>query len=172
MGEIDRKSGFDAPTLLSKKYELSDFDCGEPVLNDWLKKRALKNNETGASRTYVLAKSKKVVAYYALSVGSIAANETIGRFRRNMPDPIPVMVLARLAITQEHQGQGLGRALVRDALLRTIQAADIAGIRGVIVHALNDDARTFYEALGFSKSPVQDGTLMVTLNDIKSVQRI
>jgi GNAT superfamily N-acetyltransferase len=109
----------------------------------------------------------KVVRYYALTSGAIAVASSVGRFRRNMPDPIPVVVLGRLAIDRAWQGRGLGRALFRDCALRVAHAADTIGIRGILVHAISDPAKAFYQALGFEPSPVDRMTLMVTLADIR-----
>jgi predicted N-acetyltransferase YhbS len=109
-----------------------------------------------------------VVAYYALASGAIAQVAIPGRFRRNMPDPIPVVVLARLAVDRSHQGQGLGRALFRDAARRVVQAADTIGIRGIVVHAISEEARKFYIALGFDPCPTERMTLVATLRDIRA----
>ena len=108
----------------------------------------------------------QVVAYYALALGAVRVSEATGRFRRNMPDPIPVVILGRLAIDSAYQGQCLGRALVRDAGLRVVQSAQALGIRGMLVQALSDDAKTFYEKLGFEPSPVDSMMLMITLADL------
>src|SRR5690349_14611123 len=137
------------PEKLSSDHDLSQFQCGEPPLDDWLKRRALQNEERGASRTYVVCMGKQVVGYYALAVGAIAHVQASGRVRRNMPEPIPVMVIGRLAVDVTTQGQGLGAALLRDAILRTIQAAEIAGIRAILVHAISEPAKRFYEKSGF-----------------------
>lgn len=130
-----------------------------------MRRRALGNQESGASRTYVICAGRRVVGYYALAVGAVAHAEATGRTRRNMPDPVPVMVLGRFAIDAACQGGGLGRALLRDAALRTLQAADIAGIRAILVHAISEDARRFYQRCGFQPSPVDPMTLMITLRD-------
>jgi GNAT superfamily N-acetyltransferase len=155
------------PEPLSDLHELNDFFSGVSSLDDWLKRRAQANQVSGASRTFVLADGRKVVGYYALASGAIAVASGVGRFRRNMPDPIPVVVLGRLAIDRAQQGRGLGRALFRDCALRVAHAADTIGIRGIVVHAISDQAKAFYEALGFDPSPAEPMTLMVTLADIK-----
>ena len=108
------------------------------------------------------------MGYYALAAGSVAVTHAPGRFRRNMPDPIPVVVLGRLAIDRQAQGKGLGRALFRDAGLRVLNAADIIGIRGLLVDAISDDAKAFYMALGMTTSPLSPMTLMVTLADLRA----
>src|SRR5690348_4037305 len=107
-----------APQKLSSDHDLSQFDCGEAALDDWLRRRALQNEESGASRTYVVCAGKRVVGYYALAVGAVAHVGAPGRVRRNMPDPVPVMVLGRLAVDQSAQGQNIGQSLLRDAILR------------------------------------------------------
>lgn len=157
-----------APELLAAHHDLSAFDSGEISLDEWLKKRALPNQVSGASRTFVVCEETKVVAYYALASGAVTAAATPGKFRRNMPDPIPVVLLGRLAIDRTWQGRGLGRSLFRDAAMRVLQAADAIGIRGVVVHALSDDARRFYLALGFSECPHEPLVLVVTLQDMKA----
>ncbi len=152
-----------APEKLRPDHEFSSFDSGTPVLDDWLRRRALPNQESGASRTYVIRAGERVVGYYALAAGAIAQAEATGRTRRNMPDPVPVMVIGRLAIDSSYQGRGLGRALLRDAVLRTLQAADIAGIGALLVHAISEDAKRFYERCGFRPSPLDPMTLMITM---------
>jgi GNAT superfamily N-acetyltransferase len=154
-----------APQKLDPDHDLSSFASGAPVLDNWLRRRALANQESGASRTYVIGAGKRVVGYYALAAGAVAEAEATGRTRRNMPDPVPVMVLGRLAIDSTYQGRGLGRALLRDAVLRTMQAADIAGIRAMLVHAISQDAKRFYERCGFQPSPLDPMTLMITMAD-------
>jgi|SRR5882724_5242791 GNAT superfamily N-acetyltransferase len=156
------------PEKLSSDHDLSQFQSGEPSLDDWLGKRAVRNEETGASRTYVVCMGKRVVGYYALAVGAVAHVDAPGRVRRNMPDPVPVMVIGRLAIDQAVQGQGIGPALLRDAVLRTLQASDIAGIRAILVHAISERAKRFYEKWGFISSPVEPMTLMITVAEARN----
>ncbi len=158
---------FSPPAPLTDAHDLNDFFSGVGSLDDWLKRRARANQVSGASRTFVVADDRKVVGYYALASGAIAAASSVGRFRRNMPDPIPVAVLGRLAIDRSQQGRGLGRALFRDCALRVAHAADTIGIRGIVVHAISDQAKAFYLALGFDASPAEPMTLMVTLADIR-----
>ena len=156
----------DAPEHIGPEHDVSSFRSGVAALDDWLKRRALANEHSGASRTYVVcAANKKVVGYYALANGSVAAELATGRTRRNMPDPVPVMVLGRLAVDEAYQGCGIGRGLLRDAILRTVQAAEIGGIRAILVHAISEDAKRFSEAWGFSVSPLDPMTLMITMAD-------
>lgn len=157
-----------APQPLKPDHQLEEFDSGNPELNDWLCKRALKNENSGASRTYVVTVEQKVIAYYCIANGSILNANASGKVRRNMPDPIPVMVIGRLAVDLNWQGQGIGRALVRDAVLRTLQVATIAGIRAILVHAISEQAKQFYSNCGFTPSPVAPMTLMITIEDAKA----
>ena len=156
------------PEPLAEIHEIDSFDSGEPVLDDWLRRRARANQASGASRTYVTCDSQSVVGYYALASGAIALAAVPGKFRRNLRDPIPVVVLARLAVDRRYQHQGLGRALFRDAALRVAHAADTIGIRGIVVHAISEDARKFYIALGFDPCPARAMTLVVTLQDLRA----
>ena len=160
-----------APELLSAAHELSAFDCGVPSLDDWLRRRAMPNQASGASRTYVVCELKRVVGYYALAASAVAPAAATGRLRRNMPNPVPVAVLGRLAIDREHQGQGLGRAMFRDAARRVLGAADSIGIRGMLVHAISEEAKAFYVGLGLEVSPLDPMTLMVTLIDLEAALR-
>jgi GNAT superfamily N-acetyltransferase len=154
-----------APEHLTAAHDVSAFDSGVPGLDAWLKKRALSNEETGASRTYVICAGGRVVGYYALATGGVA--QAPGRVRRNMPDPVPVMILARLAVDRNWQGRNLGGSLLRDAILRTLQAAKIGGIRAILVDAISEDAKRFYERNGFRASPVDPMILMITVADAK-----
>jgi GNAT superfamily N-acetyltransferase len=153
------------PEKLNSSHRIESFNSGNSQLDEWLKRRALKNELDRASHTYVLCTDKVVVAYYCLANGAVAQTAATGRVRRNMPDPIPVMVIGRLAVDSHWQGKGIGRALLRDAILRTLQAAEIAGIRAILVHAISEDAKQFYEKCGFTASPLDPMTLMVKVND-------
>lgn len=156
------------PEPLSGKHALGAFDSGVASLDDWLLRRALPNQVSGASRTFVVCDAGKVIAYYALAASAVAPDASTGRFRRNMPDPIPVVVLARLAVSRTHQARGLGRALFQDAAHRVIHAADTIGIRGLLVHAISDEAKAFYVRLGLDPSPLEPMTLMTTVADLKA----
>lgn len=143
-----------APQPLAQMHDLSAFDCGEPVLNEWLKRRAFANQVNGASRTFVVVGDyNQVLAYYALAAGAIANSDATGTVRRNMPDPIPVMVLGRLAVDRSCQGHQLGSAMLKDALLRTISVSENAGIRAMLVHAINDSANSSTVSAVFSHPP-------------------
>jgi len=136
-----------APSLLTEHHVTAGFSCGVDSLDHWLQRRSLKNQIQGASRTYVVCNKTRVVAYYALASGAVTTAHSTGRFRRNMPDPIPVVVLCRLAVDQSLHGKGFGRSLVRDAGIRVMQAADTIGIRGMTTQALSDEARSFTRGL-------------------------
>jgi GNAT superfamily N-acetyltransferase len=160
-----------APEPLTAEHALGGFDSGVSSLDDWLRRRALQNQTSGASRTFVVCDGSEVVGYYALAASAVAPDAAPGRFRRNMPDPIPVVVLARLAIAHDRQGHGLGRALFQDAADRVIHAAGTIGIRGLLVHAISDEAKAFYLRLGLDPSPLEPMTLMTTLADLKAALR-
>ena len=151
------------PEKLSEDHDLAGFDCGEPVLDDWLRRRARANEESGSSRTYVVCAEKRVVGYYTLAVGAVAHVGAPGRVKRNMPDPIPVMVLGRLAVDKDFQERGIGSGLLRDAVQRSVQAAEIAGIRAILVHAISEAAKRFYQGYGFIASPVDPMSVMITV---------
>lgn len=152
-----------SPILLAIDHQLDDFACNVDSLNDWLKKRAYQNQLSGASRTYVVLEGKRVVGYYCLASGALELNDAPTQVRRNMPNPIPVAILGRLAVDKSFQGKGLGVALLQDAVLRTAQAGGILGIRGLLVHALSMEAKAFYEHHGFVSSPTQPMTLILSL---------
>jgi predicted N-acetyltransferase YhbS len=156
------------PEPLADHHEIEEFNSGEASLDGWLRRRARANQVSGASRTFVVCEGKKVIGHYALACGAVTVETAPGRFRRNMPDPIPVAVLARLAVDHGWQGKGLGRALFRDAARRVAQAADAIGIRGIVVHAISSEAKKFYLALGFDPSPREPMMLMVTLPDVRA----
>jgi GNAT superfamily N-acetyltransferase len=151
------------PILLATDHQLDDFVCGVDSLDDWLKKRAYQNQLSGASRTYVVLEEKKVVGYYCLASGALELSDASTQVRRNMPNPIPVAILGRLAIDKSFQEKGLGVALLQDATVRIIQAGGILGIRGLLVHALSIEAKSFYEHHGFIASPTLPMTLILSL---------
>ena len=154
---------FSSPILLATDHQLDDFTCNVDSLNDWLKKRAYQNQLSGASRTYVVLEGKRVVGYYCLASGALELDDAPTQVRRNMPNPIPVAILGRLAVDKSFQGKGLGVALLQDAVVRTAQAGGILGIRGLLVHALSIEAKAFYEHHGFVASPTQPMTLILSL---------
>lgn len=159
------------PEPLAPGHDIAGFDCGAASLNNWLVRRAAANQASGASRTFVTCEGGKVIGYYALASSAVAPAAAPGRFRRNMPDPVPVVVLGRLAVARSHHGRGLGRALFRDAALRVIHAADAIGVRGMVVHALSDEAKAFYLRLGLDESPLDPMTLMVTVAELRAAMQ-
>jgi GNAT superfamily N-acetyltransferase len=165
---VGRQRSLNAPTPLADHHQLGVFNSGVPTLDEWLRRRARANQVSGASRSFVVCADDIVVGYYALASGAVNAAAAPSRFRRNMPEPIPVAVLGRLAVDQTWHGQGLGRALFRDSALRVMQAAEAIGIRGMLVHAISEEAKAFYVGLGLSESPLEPMTLMVTLADLRA----
>lgn len=157
---------FEAPRPISHNDDLASFCCGEAELDHWLKTRALKN-EGKATRTYALCIDDKLAGFYSLAVGSISRELVSGSIRRNMPEPIPVMLIARLAVDKKFHGRGIGMGLLRDALLRTVHVASIAGIRAVMVNALNDNAAGFYSHFGFKEAPNNRLLLLLPLAEIE-----
>lgn len=151
-----------APIPFSGEHECADFDSGEPLLDNWLKRRALANQASGASRTFVTVDSGRcVMGYYALAAGAVSHRASPGSVRRNMPDPVPVIVLARLAVDRRAQGKQLGGALLKDAVLRTLAIAENVGVRALLVHAVHQRAKAFYLHYGFEQSPIDPMTLML-----------
>lgn len=152
------------PESLSAGHKLAEFECGEASLDDWLKRRSLANHLSGASRTFVVTDpNRRVFGYYAMASGAVAHSQTTSAVRRNMPNPVPVMVLGRLAVDLRAQGIKLGAALLQDAVGRARAVAQNTGVRAVLVHALNEHAKQFYEHYGFQVSPIQPMTLMLRL---------
>lgn len=154
-----------APEPLSAEHDVGAFECGEASLDDWLKRRALPNQLSAAARTFVvLDENRFVVGYYALAAGAVAHEGATGAARRNMPDPIPVLVLGRLAVARRAQGLKLGAALLQDAVFRAMAVSENAGVRALLVHALGEAAKAFYEHYGFQGSPLDPMTLMLRLD--------
>ncbi|EHF4969985.1 MULTISPECIES: GNAT family N-acetyltransferase [Enterobacter] len=155
-----------APEPLSSSHQLAEFVSGEAVLDDWLKQRGLKNQTLGAARTFVVCKTdtKQVVGFYSLTIGSVNHLEATGSLRRNIPDPIPVIILARLAVDFSFLGQGLGADLLHDAFLRCYRVAENIGVRAIMVHALTEEAKNFYLHHGFKSSQTQERTLFLKLS--------
>lgn len=160
---------FTAPTLLTQDHEVTDFDCGNEMLNSWLLRHALKNQESRAARTVVVCRGKRVMGYYALAAGSVVHGEATGKVRRNMPDPVPMALLGRLAVDVSAQGFGIGAGLLKDAVARVWQASAILGVRGILVDAVDDTAKTFYEKFGFRSTVVAPLKLMVTLDEVARI---
>jgi GNAT superfamily N-acetyltransferase len=163
------KRSYLAPQLLTEQHDRSLFGCGKPPLDQYIKKYALINQRNDISRTYVATRDDRVVGYYTLTFGSISHDEATPQIKAELPQyPIPVMLLARLAVDQKEAGQGLGKGLLKDAMLRTIQAADIGGLRAMLTHAKDDEAKAFYLKFGFDESPIEPRTLMLSIKDIRA----
>ena len=153
-----------APQPLSADHQLNTFNCGETSPDEWLKRRAILNQTNGASRTFVVVdKNQLVMGYYALAAGAVHHQDATRSIRQNMPGPIPVMVLARLAVDIRTQGMQLGAGLLRDAVDRSLAVAKNTGVRALLVHALHERAKQFYLYFGFQASPVHPLTLMLRL---------
>lgn len=157
-----------APQPLGQDHQLDDFSCGEPILDEWLKRKAMANQLRGASRSFIVAdKEGRVRGYYAMAAGAVSLHSAIGGMRRNMPDPVPVMVLARLAVDRRAQGIKLGGALLRDAVQRAVHVSQHTGVRALLVHALHERAKGFYAHYGFQASPADPMVLMLRLSSAK-----
>ena len=157
-----------APQPLLTDHLSDEFGCGEAVFDEWLKRRAMTNQLSGASRTFVVAdQDKRIYGYYAMAAGAVSHQMATSSVRRNMPDPVPVMVLARLAVDQRAQGIKLGASLLQDAVNRAVAVSQNAGVRALLVHALHDRAKQFYEHYGFQASSAHPMTLRLRLNSAK-----
>ena len=158
-----------APQPLVATHLLGDFECGEPALDEWLKRRAMNNQLTGASRSFVVVDEENCVrGFYSMSAGAVSHPLATGSVRRNMPDPVPVMVLGRLAVDRRAQGIKLGAAMLQDAVNRAITVSQNTGVRALLVHALHERAKQFYAHYGFQESPQHPMTLMLRLSTVKA----
>ena len=156
------------PSPLSKKHIIADFDCGHPLLNNWLKRFAWQNQQANAAKTFVISIKNQVVGFYSLAVGSVEHIDAPDRVKKGLArHPIPVMILARLAVDRRYQGMKMGQGLLKDAICRTLQASEYAGIRAIFVYAKDDKARKFYEGFGFESSPGDPLKLMLLVKDAK-----
>jgi GNAT superfamily N-acetyltransferase len=158
-----------SPSPITTDQELTSFDCGELSLNEWLKKRALKNHAVGASRCFVVCVGSSVIGYYSLSAGAISHESAPKAMRRNMPDPLPTLLLGRLVVDKRYHNKGIGQALLRDVMMRAVNVSGEVGVFAILVHALNDQAKQFYLSRGFVESPLQPMTLMMTIETIRSI---
>ncbi len=153
------------PALLTSEHVLTGFDCGKPALNDWLVRRALRNQSASTSRTWVITEVEtgQVVAFYASSTASILRSSTPKTFGRNQPEELPAILLGRMAVDTKYQGHGLGAALLKHFMLKAHEVAETVGVRLVLVHAKDEVARNYYEQYGFVESPIDPMTLMMLL---------
>lgn len=160
--------GYTAPRPIRDTDIVDDFDSGEPDLDNYLRTRAFGNHVGGASRCFVTNKGPRVVGFYALAAAAIERTTAPGRVRRNMPEPVPVILISRLAVDRSEQGAGLGAHLLRDAIVRSVAAAELIGVRALLVHALHDRARAFYSHFGFEPSPTDPLHLLLLIGDARA----
>jgi GNAT superfamily N-acetyltransferase len=174
MGEMSSEASraVTAPEPLAPDHALEAFDSGVPALDEWLKRRARRNEADGASRTFVVCSDHRVVAYYCLAAGSVLHAVATGKVRRNMPDPALVLLLGRLAVDHRWQGKGLGADFLADAVLRAVAASETVGVRAILVHAISEEAKAFYEKHGFRASPIEPMTLMITIEEAQRMLAI
>ena len=161
-------SALRGPVPLEADHELADFHCGDDALDAWLPARALRNQADGASRTWVVLDGRRVVAYYASSTAVLLRASAPGRVARNQPDPLPALLLGRLAVDVECQGQGLGAALLKHFLVTSLEVAALVGVRPLLVHAATSEAAVFYRHHGFQSSPIDDLTLLLLVTDLRT----
>jgi predicted N-acetyltransferase YhbS len=154
------------PVLLTHAHRLSEFDCGDDTLNRWLTTKAAHNQGEGGSRTWVVLDDDRVVAYYASSTAVILRAEATRRAARNQPDPVPAVLLGRLAVDTKYQGQGLAAALLKHFIVKALEVAEVIGVRVLLVHAKDATAASFYARFGFEPSPIDELTMMVLVKDI------
>jgi len=157
------------PELLTQLHDTNEFSCGKEVLDNWIKSQALKNQTNRGSRTFVITSQNQVVGYYALASGAVERIQVSSNIARNMPNPIPVIILARLAVDYHFKGLSLGKGLLKDALLRSVNVANQIGVKAVLVHALDKEAVAFYEKFGFQSMPEQENTLMISISNIEKL---
>lgn len=156
------------PLPLDASHQLEEFECGRPALNDWLLRYARQAQGSGSARTFVACDGNRVAGYFSLTVGQIDTLEAPERVRRGMGQyPIPVVILARLAVDTAYQGQGLGWGMLQDAIRRTITIADQAGIRALLTHPIDAQADAFYRRFGFESTPVRERQLILLLKDAR-----
>lgn len=170
MGEITPYSqaalaGLSPPVPLQASHDISRFDCGKVALNDWLRHRALRS-EGQTARCYVVTQRNFVVGYYCLAAGAVRHEGAPRKLRRNAPDPTPVVIIGRLAVDRAFQGKGIGRGMLKDALLRITKASEMVGARAVVVHAVDQEAVPFYARYGFRSFPVGNQTLFLTIDEV------
>ncbi len=157
------------PAPITAGHLVDAFSCGEPSLDEWLRKRALRKHAAGASRCFVVCVGAEVVGYCSLSAGALSHDAAPKSMRRNVPDPLPALLLGRLAIDRRYHNRGLGSALLRDAMIRAVSIAGNAGVSVILLHALSDHAKQFYLSRGFLASPLQPMTLMMTLATVRTI---
>ena len=161
--------GISTPTLLTNEHQTSTFQCGVEELDTWLTKQALKSQKRGTARVYVVTETEnqQVVGYYAIAMGSVSRAAAFSTLRRNSPDPIPMVILARLGVDNTYQGRGIAAGLLKDCVIRSVQAMSAVGGAGILVHAIDSTAQTFYKKFGFKESTFDPLILMARVCDIE-----
>jgi GNAT superfamily N-acetyltransferase len=161
------------PAPLAAQHRLEGFDCGKRALNDWLVRHARQAQGSGSAKTFVVAEDDdRVAGYFSLTVGQVDTLDAPERIRRGMGRyPVPVVILARLAVSREYQGRGIGVGMLQDAVRRTLAIAEQAGVRAMLVHPIDEDAARFYTRFGFIASPLREQQLLMVLKDAKKVVR-
>lgn len=167
MAELRGEGSLSRPEPLAPDHDTAPFNSGVPALDAWLKRRARPNEAAGTSRTFVVSEAGRVIGYYSLAAASIMHAVATGNIRRNMPDPVPAVLIGRLALDLAYRGRGIGAALLQDAVLRIAGAADTVGVRAILVHAKSDEAKNLYRHFGFRPSPIEAMTLMMTLDEVR-----
>jgi GNAT superfamily N-acetyltransferase len=162
-------SGYCLPRPITETDDVDTFDSSEPSLDDYLHRRALASHVQGGARCFVTCRESRVVGFYALASGSAERGACPGSVRRNMPDPVPVILLARLAVDRKERGRGLGSHLLRDAIARCVQVADTVAVRAILAHALHEEARSFYEHFDFAPSPTDPLQMLLSMKDARAV---
>jgi GNAT superfamily N-acetyltransferase len=157
-------AGITVPVPLLQTHDLEPFDCGDISLNEWLKARAHKSRANDSARTYVVCIGNTVVGYYCLAFGAIAREQAPKEVGRNMPDPIPVIILGRFTVDLNYQSKGIGSGLLKDAILRALQVSEIVGVKAILVHAISEEAKSYYMARNFLVSPIHPRTLCLPVN--------
>jgi GNAT superfamily N-acetyltransferase len=162
----------EAVVALTRDHDLGAFDCGQPPLNDYLRKYALTNQQNRSARTFVVARGRAVVGYYTLAAGSVQVESAPDRVKKGLAKyPVPIILLARLAVDQQDKGKGVGKALLKDALLRALRASELVGCRALLVHAKDASAQAFYCKFGFEPSPSNELHLFLLMKDIESLTK-
>jgi GNAT superfamily N-acetyltransferase len=161
------------PERLSAAHKIADFRSREPDLDAWLRRKALTNDSSGACRTYVVTDGERVIGFYCLATGAVAHAQASGKVRRNMPDPVPVVIIGRMAVDEKFERRGIGKGLIKDAVIRILGAAKVVGVRAILIHAKSEDSRWFYvEKCGLTGCPADPMTLMITLTDAKTAFKV
>jgi GNAT superfamily N-acetyltransferase len=164
---VESRGSLSPPEPIAEHHQFVDFVCAESSLERWLKQRALSNERKGASRTFVVCNEARVVGYYCLSAGSVLHESVPGPLKRNMPEPIPIILVGRLAVHSGWVGKGIGRGLLKDAVLRSVNVSKEIGARALLCHAISQNAKRFYQYFGFVESPIDEMMMMLDLSSLR-----